>query len=1419
METFRQYDAFKEKCLAFPEKFEERFLSGEHKLICHPFVKGELISLCSDEEAHSNALHICRMSDMLIMSEDAANWSAFNLMEARGIAEQNGFVYISDLLAEDAFLSEEWMINGKNDTIIVNEEYMREKGKKYAPVTPLTNSVLHFKKYTSDFFWKSAPLGQAAFVDKEYAAERFKEYFEECSALLPDLSGAKTINFMLFGDNVAIDSKTTRAIAIESYFAQIDNIIKTFSRNTEMLELIGYDFSELEFILDLTSAALRKNGVELSKEDFTEKYYSPVINSGSLTEDLAALGQTEGTEDINAVKLAFINAVSAEYKEEDTEDDVSYSADDFSFYKNGIRKLEQNSYSEDEEKFMIEELVTHKPADHRIFYYASRKYPEETENLAAIAEFWQIAPVSGEDLENIILNDYILDESFDEQGRFCAGYEQSCILREQLIKVSEKYGLSNSGYIEELDEHIDILDKERRTFNGTLFDTPEQMQLAVKNEAYVRDLCRNLSALNESELHFLAENIQNTTLDDDTKAKYLVKVNLALDVVQTSALEQCCLSLPVMTLGEIAALKEEISEYDYPEAVVKPFMSRIKKASDAAQKNEIEAMLENPEKLTAEQLDSIIDKLSSGRYDESIADYYRIKTFEIKENNIRSEIDGLMNGYDELGKEQLEELLHKLSDGGYPGHLTYGPIKTITDAINNYEVNEAAKIFDGVEFATAEQLEAMKHAIEYGRFSDEIAAPYAAKVEQREKDLLNEELDEMCSGIDSMQQEELDKLRDEIVNSDKEYDPQLKEKYLDSITQRVVELKNSELAELCKYIFSMEQPELDELRIKLSDESYDKEFTAVYFKKIEERERELLIAEINEFCGNMDEKDIPQLEELKENILQNEKYAEFAEQYAADIDSRIAAIRIADYRKVIDSTADMTSEQIAEFRRNAEEKRSEIGEELYERSIEAADKRDDAIETERIDRIAGNIEEYDFEKADAVKKELLSGNYPEEKTAPYIEKINARVYELNKADLDSFVEGIDDMDKEQLIQAQIKIQEYGHDCPAELKQIYSDNIKKAMSEIADKEVRELCGNIEALTAKKSAELIRKLNTMPLDEAAKERYIDALDAHISALKKNESKDYIWHLSGKMDEFNVNSVHLCVPTLSNLFYDKYETACKTYISAGRYELPILLHEGNNGDSFTVTTEYLHILSKGVMNRIKIDEIASFQAKRTLMSSVLTAVKRNGETVDLPNSLNKNIVENVSKVLTSLVNFIHDKRSAEHMKELLENAVQEKAMQASIPVETPVPDAPAAEAEPKAEQENIAEEGTSQAEPAEETPSDGENADVPASADTDEETPQQDSEQDDNGVSEESAPVSEEETSESIPEEAEETVPAEETAPAEEAVPTEEAAAAEETAPKEEAAPAEEKPKIRFCDQCGAKITSPNAKFCAECGNKLM
>ena len=189
VDIFKQYDIFKEKCSEFPDKLTDRCFSS-CSLICHPAAQDVLISVCSEEEAHSNADYICRMRDMLLMSEDGEEWSAFNLTEARRIAEQDGYIYITDLLAENAFIAEDWMINGKNDTVIVSEAYMREKGKRYAPVTPLTNKVLCFKKYSCGFFWKPSEPGSIIRIDKDYIDVCFKDFFNRCSAKLPDLSGS-----------------------------------------------------------------------------------------------------------------------------------------------------------------------------------------------------------------------------------------------------------------------------------------------------------------------------------------------------------------------------------------------------------------------------------------------------------------------------------------------------------------------------------------------------------------------------------------------------------------------------------------------------------------------------------------------------------------------------------------------------------------------------------------------------------------------------------------------------------------------------------------------------------------------------------------------------------------------------------------------------------------------------------------------------------------------------------------------------------------------------------------------------------------------------------------------------------------------------------------------------------------------------
>lgn len=1391
MDIFKQYDVFKEKCSEFPDKLTDRCFSS-CSFICHPAAKDILISVCSEEEAHSNADYICRMRDMLLMSEDGEEWSAFNLTEARRIAEQDGYIYITDLLAEDAFVAEDWMINGKNDTVIVSEAYMREKGKRYAPVTPLTNKVLCFKKYSCGFFWKPSAPGTVIRIDKDYIDGCFKEFFDKCSAKLPDLSDSETIDFKLFGGEITIDVNTTRIRTIELFFTRMNRIAEILAGNSEILDICDYEFSPVDFLLELTAAALAKNGIDISKEKFAAEYYSPILNGRDTEEKLAALGTRCGNADVDCIKLAFLEAVNAEYAER-----MEYSAGDSGFYAENIRRLELGDYTPEEEKFIVSELLSHKPADYRVFYFANKEYPEEAENLAAIAEFWEVEPLSEEEMENAVLGAYLLDENFDEQGRFCAGYEESRILKEQVGKVIDKYGLSNRECIDELEQRMEILDKERRTFNGTLFDTPEEMQLAVKNEAYVQELCENLSALNESELNALNEHIDNTTLDDSTKSKYKLKIKLAMNNVQSAVLEQKCLKLPIMNLDEILGLRKKLADEDYPEAVLKPFAAKIRDAFSAAQTAEIEGMLKSSEDMSDEQLDGVSAKLDSGRYDGAISAFYKNKVEEIKEKNIRAKLHSLTEGFESFSKEKLSGLIDTLKDSDFPKRLTYPLIKRVTDALNNYEINEAAKTFEGVGFADAEQLSKMKSAISEKLFSDEILAPYIALVEKREKELLDEELVEMCADIENMSQDDLTILRAKITDGDKEFDEQLVSKYLDKITQRDCELKNSELAELCKYIFSMEQSELDELKEKLADEKYDKEFTDVYYRKIAEREQELLVLELDRLCAGIDDAEIDVLEKLKIRIIDEERYADVCGEYITAINNRIEAIKLEEYKNIIAGVASMNAEEVEEFRRNAEERRYEIGEALYEESLAAADERDNVLENQAIEDICGDIESYGFEQAESVRARLAEEGFDPEKIAPYAARIDDRITALHTAELESYIDGIESMNKEQLIQAQIKIGEYNG--PSYLKEKYNRIAESVIADIADREIREMCGNISELSAKKSSELIRRINTMPLDEAAKSKYIDALDAHIASLKEHEQREYISHLTGDMSEYGINAVHLAVPGMTGLFINKYDNACNTYVSVGRYELPILIHEGNGGDSFTMTTEYLHIFNRGIMKRIKVDDIASFQAKKTLMNSVLTAVEKNGETSELPNALKKDVIENVAKALTALVSFIHDRRSAEHMKELLENAVQEKAVQAAAmaaPAPTPVHVVPV----PVRVSASAGSSGNTAADNADVTDGTYDENDSHAAYETEYRKAEPHMPDSFKEMSAPAAAVSDEEGS----------------------APAEDSEAAEALGLEETSVPApavESEIKIKFCDQCGAKITSPTAKFCAECGNRLM
>ena len=444
----------------------------------------------------------------------------------------------------------------------------------------------------------------------------------------------------------------------------------------------------------------------------------------------------------------------------------------------------------------------------------------------------------------------------------------------------------------------------------------------------------------------------------------------------------------------------------------------------------------------------------------------------------------------------------------------------------------------------------------------------------------------------------------------------------------------------------------------------------------------------------------------------------------------------------------MSESELEKFKSDLSDKLAdnEVTLENFERGVQKIAERASALESEKLDSIIGDIDAIDVDKAIYALDTIKNGDFHEDKKAERIEQLENKIRELHIANIEKLMDGIENMSKEELLGVKSKVEEYK--CPIELKTKYIVEIDASLSALAEKEVTDIIGNINNLSTKKSLDVIVRLRTMALDDAVKNKYLDMIESHIMELKNSEQRAYILFLKQKIDEFNVSTANFLVPTLSNLFYPKYDEACKNYISVGRYELPIFLHDNSGNNGFALTTEYFYFINKGVFNRIKIDDIVSFQAKKSLVSTSIVVTERNGNTNEISCAINKNTIDGTAKAMTALVNYIRDQRSAEKMKELLENAVKERTME--IPVQT------------------VNETANEVSAPKNET------ADAEPSVEPTEKT--------------------------------------EETAAAEEI--------AEEKAEEEPVSdePVSEEPKPRFCDQCGARITSPNAKFCAECGNKL-
>ena len=1534
MESYNIYDDFKHECEAFAEMFNDGYFSAGG-LYCHPLLENVIYVPCTAEEQKSNGLDICRMRDMLVMSEDGEHFVPFEINKARAFAEANKFVYIATLLSKKAFKAADWMVDGKHDTVIVSVEEMKKTGKPYAPVTPLTNVTLPFKKINCPFLYSKGTLEAPKVMNKNEIDKMLNNYLAD---KLSDFDHIEVINeteFEIYGTTVKMDRNESRCAALDKGTALIAPMAKPVTDNKFAFDAADYDFDEREFEIAALEQAAEKCGI---KHDY--KSY-------------------EGKNTLDELIEQFKKNVS------DSNDyGFKYVPVDKDKYMDDLAAVSLSDADSETLKKDILPLLTVRPASGAVFNLARALSPRDAENVENISEYWGVPALDTAQLAAYLESAFIPEDGRNDKGELILAPAKAKVAKEEITKAAARYKIRSLEIADKLDEICTKAEEQERTYNGTVFASVEEMNKAQENEKKLIDECDDLSALSMDELKKLRKYIYDMKLDRKTASKYLIKVRVAMNDAEENSLRQKVFGLGTKTRAELADIKKKLSESD--EAIAAPYIRMVENADLSAQLRELtDAFKAIPDKAKADELEK---KLDEGGYDKMFGRHFKAKINQARDGFARGEIEALCSGIETAAQSRLDEIMKKLGDIKCRAALKAPFEKKIAERSLKIEEEEAEKVFGSIASADKAKVEELRKIIADGKFRKSVTDKYVSKLDSRMTEIENGEFIKKCETIPAMDKAALDEIV-KVLESGK-YPAEISEKYLprtkeradallkaeidgivkdvsamtfdkldeaekklsdekypeaftkdalEKIGSRRRELYRKEVDDLCRDIAKLDKKGVEELRGKLGNEKYDKEYTKKYFVQLDERidkietdkvselvkdidklkrpeleklaadinalgfrednikagldkihakEISLMKAELESLCKNIPNtprKDLKKLKEalagddfdkelsakyieqidkrtaelikqelsdlcknisaspreklldMKKAINETPEYAEAGKAYLDQIDNRIKSIDKAEFDKQMSEIESLDREKLDAFVENLESRKASLDPKRYEEVLKKCEEREELLAKKELDELVKDVNKLDLEKLveikDKIQSSVRSDVYTMGVAMPYLNKVNDEANKRYVEYYSKMTSGIAAMSRPDLIVLREKIEKNEVKAPDEMLQ---SQVRRVNAEIrkADRLALDAkCRNLRMFSQYECEELIRDISSMDIGEDDKREYINKCNLQITSLKNGERDSYVQQMTNFMIANGVKdgTFYIANEKGATIFEKRYQACTSSFASVGEYEPGVLIHEVNSGstdEAYMLTLDQFYYNSKGGMDHVAIEQIERFEVKKTLFKTTLNLLDKSGKSHELPNNVTQGkAADALAAALNQLLNKMQSDKAAVKIREAEERKKVAEAKQREIENERLSIEAArrkAAEEELKAKEKAKAEAEAQNAKAEEKKPEDKPEEKKAEVAKKEFKPIQVVAVKPLPDIKPEPKP--EEKKPEPKPEEKKPEPKAEEKKPE----------------PKHEEKKPEPKPepvKIKFCDQCGAKITNENAKFCMECGNRLI
>ena len=336
------------------------------------------------------------------------------------------------------------------------------------------------------------------------------------------------------------------------------------------------------------------------------------------------------------------------------------------------------------------------------------------------------------------------------------------------------------------------------------------------------------------------------------------------------------------------------------------------------------------------------------------------------------------------GYEELVAIREEISKKGYSSQVCNELNAQIAGKIYNCQMELLNAKTAGFENMSRLQIRELIDEIRKSGYDRQIVENYVYKLNAQADVAEQKELNELCEKVDEANLTELATLLEKISAGG--YKPEFAGRYISMINSRIDFIHTENMRRICEDIAECSREELKDITKKLDEEECNQNLKTQFYGMVNKRIEVLDFEELTRLTENVEELDIDELQELKQQILDGSYSKKFVKEFILKVRLQLEKLQYKDIMSNVQSVDEMS--------------RSEL------------------------------VNAY---------KELCAKNYEEIVVEFQKEKINDKIFELDMLKLMEICNDFDMLDKERISQVLMRVEQF--DVSERSKKLYKDRIE------------------------------------------------------------------------------------------------------------------------------------------------------------------------------------------------------------------------------------------------------------------------------------------------------------------------------------------------------------------------------------------